>query len=293
MGAWGLGISSNDTFSDIYQQFFDLYGEGMEIIDISAKPIRANQEIIEIPEDSNNFWFALAKAQWECKSLDKGLFEKVKDIIVSGNDLKVWSDLGATKADLKIRQKNLNKFLDTLQSEKPKPRKREKKKLYNSIFKKGDCLVYKMENEKYGGAFVLADEENSETGSNLIAITTIEKSEIPTIKDFEKAEVIVKRRKELKCIIENNKLKETKEYWLEHEEVGWISAMNWKNGEYDIKVIGSLPVTKTYTTKADFKVGFGWHALFVNLPRLPEYENINGKPNKRLKLKNIRKKHWL
>ena len=27
MGAWGTGISSNDTYADIYEQFIDLYNE--------------------------------------------------------------------------------------------------------------------------------------------------------------------------------------------------------------------------------------------------------------------------
>jgi hypothetical protein len=28
MGTWGTGISSNDTFSDVYDDFFKYYNEG-------------------------------------------------------------------------------------------------------------------------------------------------------------------------------------------------------------------------------------------------------------------------
>ena len=31
MGTWGTGISSNDTFADIYDEFFDLYNDGLSV----------------------------------------------------------------------------------------------------------------------------------------------------------------------------------------------------------------------------------------------------------------------
>ena len=85
MGAWGTAISSNDTYADIYDEFFDLYNEGQSVEDISKKLIADNQETINEPDDSNNFWFALAKAQWECKQLDTELLERVKEIIQTEN----------------------------------------------------------------------------------------------------------------------------------------------------------------------------------------------------------------
>ena len=85
MGAWGTAISSNDTYADIYGEFFDLYNDGQSVEDISKKLITDNQETINEPDDSNNFWFALAKAQWECKQLDNDILERVKQIIETGN----------------------------------------------------------------------------------------------------------------------------------------------------------------------------------------------------------------
>ena len=48
---------------------FDLYDDGLDVAEISEKLITTNQEIINDIYDSNNFWFALAKAQWQCKQL--------------------------------------------------------------------------------------------------------------------------------------------------------------------------------------------------------------------------------
>jgi len=81
MGAWGTAISSNDTYADIYSEFFELYNDGLDVEEISKKLIADNQETIDDTDDSNNFWFALAKAQWECKQLDNDIFARVKNVI--------------------------------------------------------------------------------------------------------------------------------------------------------------------------------------------------------------------
>ena len=84
MGTWGTAIKSNDTSSDIYADFFELYNEGQEPAEISKKLIKDNTELINNPDDCNNLWFVLALAQWETKSLEQELYEKVKSIIESG-----------------------------------------------------------------------------------------------------------------------------------------------------------------------------------------------------------------
>src|SRR5689334_18779357 len=85
MGTWGTGLSSNDTYADIYDSFFELYNDGLNVDEISKKLIKENQEIIDDQDDANNFWFALAKAQWECKDLNREILEKVRHIIESGS----------------------------------------------------------------------------------------------------------------------------------------------------------------------------------------------------------------
>ena len=239
MGAWGTGISSNDTYADIYEQFFDLYNDGLSVSEITKRLIDENQETINIEEDAPNFWFAIANAQWECKALEKEVLLKVEHIINSGEDIRIWKELDASPTDLKTREKVLNKFLSKLQTEKDKPRKRTKKKLYNSIFKKGDCLVYKMDNGNYGGAFVLTDEQETEVGTNYIAITTIDKSDKPSIEDFKVADVYVKRVNEISF-----KGTEMNKKWVDQPQIGGFYAFNFKNHGLEIEVIGQLPIFK-------------------------------------------------
>ncbi|MFV8331767.1 hypothetical protein [Flavobacterium sp. GSP14] len=63
MGTWGNAISSNDTYADIYNTFFEMYNDGFSVNEISKRLILENRETIENTDDSNNFWFALSKSQ--------------------------------------------------------------------------------------------------------------------------------------------------------------------------------------------------------------------------------------
>lgn len=287
MGTWGTGISSNDTYADIYEQFIDLYNEGLSVPDITKRLIDKNQEIINIEEDAPNFWFAIANGQWECKALDKEIFSKVEHIINSGEDIRIWKELDATPADLKAREKVLSKFLSKLQTEKDKPKKRTKKKFYNSIYQKGDCLTYLMNNGNYGGAFVLTDERQTETGTNYIAITTIDKPTKPNLDDFKIAEVYIKRVNEIdfsQSVLKAN--------WVDQPQIGGFSAMV-KNKDVDIEIVGQLPIYKEYKIRQDRQIGFGWIVLKSAIPFKDEYIKINGQTKTKLKLSKWTKKHWL
>ncbi len=191
MGTWGTAISSNDTYADFYGEFFEMYNDGLDIVEISRKLIAENQETINDTDDCNNFWFALAKAKWECKQLDKELFDRVKSIIETGADLEVWRQLDSDEKDIKKRQFVLNKFLADLQKERPKAKSRKKKRICQPAFEKGDCLTFKLENGNFGGAVVLEAIKDSEFGYNLIATTRINQPNKPTKVDFVNAEVLV------------------------------------------------------------------------------------------------------
>jgi len=279
MGAWGTAISSNDTYADIYEEFIDLYNDGGSVTKITEQLINDNQETINLPEDATNFWFAIANAQWECKELDKYILKKVEDIVNTGEDLRIWKELEASESDLKAREKVLIKFLAKIKTEKEKPRRRTKKKVYTSIFKKGDCLTYVMDNGNYGGAFVLTDEQETPTGMNYIAITTIDKVEKPTLIDFKNAEIYVKRRK-LFIFKENSAVEE----WSDEPEIGGFFADSFKKEKIEIDVIAQLPIHNNYVIRQDRFTGFGWGVLKESIPFKTEYTRINGKAKLTLKL---------
>lgn len=281
MGTWGTGISSNDVYEDVYYQFFELYNQGQSALSISDKLIENNQELIDSEEDQNNFWFTLAKAQWECKALDPEVLKKVKYIIESEKDIKLWQELEASNSEINKRRKILEKFLDRISKEKTNAKTRKKKKFRESIYQKGDCLIFNLEDGDYCGAFVLDGEQDSEFGLNLIAVTDIKKIDQPTLKDFEKAKILSKFIQ-----IGPNKFEP-------REEINWYYAHHHKNAETEFKVLGNLEVTKHYYSSKDYQ---SFSPSWDNLKIFQDYyysDKQKSKPQIRVKLKNLRKKYWL
>lgn len=136
MGTWNIKISGSDSFQDIYQNFFDAYNKGQEPADISKQIQDDYAEMFEDSDDRNNSLFGLALAQWETKSLETAIYNQVKEIIESGNDLVVWKELGADEKSINQRKIVLDKFLTQISSEREKPKRRVKPKYefsYNEL----------------------------------------------------------------------------------------------------------------------------------------------------------------
>jgi len=233
MGAWGTAISSNDTYADIYDEFFDLYNDGQSVDQISKKLIAENQEIINELDDSNNFWFALAKAQWECKQIDPLILERVKHIVETGSDIEVWQRLKADRNDVKKRKVVLDKFLADLQTEKPKAKTRKRKVIKYPPFEKGHCLTFKLANGNYGGAVILEAIKDSEYGHTLIATTRINQRAKPTTNDFENAEVLIANYAN----------------WDNHFNIKWYLPIRHKQVEHLIEKVGTIEVQISYDIK--------------------------------------------
>ena len=128
MGTWNTSINGNDSFLDIYQNFFDLYNQGQNPGDISRQLQDDFEDTFSDYEDKNNSLFALALAQWETKSLDPSILKQVKEIIESGNDLDLWKELEADEKAIKRRRTVLENFLKKISTERDKPKRRVRQK---------------------------------------------------------------------------------------------------------------------------------------------------------------------
>ena len=128
MGIWNNKIDGNDTFQDIYQNFYDLYNQGQNPAEVSKKIQEDFAAMFTEYDDRNNSLFGLAFAQWETKSLDLKVYKKVKDIIEKGNDLELWKGLGADNKTIEKRKKELEKFLTQISIEREKPKRRVRQK---------------------------------------------------------------------------------------------------------------------------------------------------------------------
>lgn len=157
MGCWGMGITQSDEYSEIYERFMEEYDQGKPIEDIKADIFEEYFDLFD--EDDgvlHDMYFAIGKAEWMCGGISDEVFEAISDIINSGKNIAFYRELEATERDLKLRQKNLEKFLNSLSTPRDKVKKRkvptekyvkvEKPKLPS--FHCGDVFAYKVD-EKY------------------------------------------------------------------------------------------------------------------------------------------------
>jgi hypothetical protein len=231
MGTWGINITDDDLYKDIEYKFLNLYNEGIDVNIITKKIIENYNESLNSDKDSNGFWLSIAYLQWQCKSLDKLVFDKVKDIVESKSDLQLWEELGASKSEINKREKILSEFLIKISTPKKSPKRRIKKKLFNSIYKKGDCLSFKLRNGKYGSALVIDEEENTEFGSNTIVISNLEQEKKPTIDDLKKAGI--------RYYKDGN---QNEEFYFPYISHVWATHFAEDSTDMDITVIGKLKI---------------------------------------------------
>ena len=276
MGTWGTAIKSNDTSADIYADFFDLYNDGKESTEIKKKLISDN------PNGTNDFWFTLALALWETKSLSNDILDKVREIIESESDLKVWRELDASESDIKKRKIVLDKFLVKLKSIKAKPKARKRITKKEPIFKKGSCLTFKLNNGNYGGAVVLDSDFVSGYGYNLIVPTRINQNNKPTILDFKNSNVLVANFGN----------------WNDKIPLNWFLPKYFKKDFLELfEDIGTIPIEKKFDpiTNSEY-AGFtsDWESFIINpVNEQFEYEKENG-INKSFSINKLtkRKKWW-
>lgn len=275
MGTWGTGISSNDSYADVHGEFFELYNGGVEVGEASVKLIEQNQETISDPDDANNFWFALARAQWDCGQLDPGILRRVSLIIESGADVDVWRRLDAAEKDIQKRAKVLAAFLIKLKSENAKPRRRKKKALKQPPFEKGTCVAFKLNNGNYGGAVVIEAVAMEGFGMNLVASTRLNQETLPSEDDFLSAEVLL-----LNFVT-----------YQDEPMINWKYSIRFRKDKDLFINVGRIKVSTTYDPKDSTKFSYG--GLWSSIPEVAslqfESEKTNRRPRKILKITKLMK----
>ncbi|MEM9231846.1 MAG: hypothetical protein AAGB10_19805 [Pseudomonadota bacterium] len=125
MGVWGTGLYQSDDTADFKSEFSDSAKLPIDTDALVARMCKA-YALGKDPhdEDEVDFWLALAD-QLHRYGLDHpATFATARDIIISGADLAVKTELEMSPADLKKRAKVLEDLLDAWSRPHPKPRKR-------------------------------------------------------------------------------------------------------------------------------------------------------------------------
>lgn len=148
MGCWGMGMAQSDEFCEIYDHFMEEYDDGKSVAEITAGILaKYHAEFDDADGVMHDVYFALAKSEWMCCEQSELVLNRVTEIIESGANLEFYRELEASDKDLVIRRRNLDKFLQSLQTPREKPRKRKRtapaeEKAFPPL-EAGDCFAFK------------------------------------------------------------------------------------------------------------------------------------------------------
>ena len=92
MGTWGTAIFSDDTASDVRNDFRELIGDGLSPEEATARLMTRYGSIVDDPEGGTTFWLGLAVTQWKSGRLQESVKKRALEIIDSGADLRLWSE---------------------------------------------------------------------------------------------------------------------------------------------------------------------------------------------------------
>lgn len=126
MGCWGMGITQSDEYCEIYERFMEEYDEGKPIDAIINDILEEYLDEFEADDGVlHDVYFALGKAEWMCGGISDTIIERITQIIRNDENIIFLRELEATEKELKLRKKNLEKFLAGLIIPRGKTRKRK------------------------------------------------------------------------------------------------------------------------------------------------------------------------
>jgi hypothetical protein len=147
MGTWDIGLYSSDIAIDLklsIKVICSLPYDDKRIVDEiveSYKDIAFDKD----DEDCTVFWLVLAdqlhKKGFNCPEV----FEKAIRIIDSGQDVKIFRDLGADESSLKKREGKLQKLKDKLIESPPNKVRKILKKPEKLLFDIGDVILFPLD----------------------------------------------------------------------------------------------------------------------------------------------------
>ena len=145
MGAWGVGITSNDAAHDLKKDFqaaFSYYD-----VETALKKIDAYVRLDGYDETDKSDWcdyyYSLANFMWKKGILTDKVRDTAVNMIDTGFGLEIWADEG--EKTLYKRKKVLAKFREMLLSPQPVKKKIKVDLFLDSVFDIGDYIAFQLQ----------------------------------------------------------------------------------------------------------------------------------------------------
>jgi hypothetical protein len=143
MGTWGTALFSDDTASDVREDFKRHVGDGLTAEAATALMVKEWGSALDDPDDGPPFWLALAATQWSLGRLVPEVMNQALRILDNGVDLRRWDN------DKKLQAKRLlvlERLREQLVSTQP-PQKKIGPTFRNSnAWARGSVQAYKLSN---------------------------------------------------------------------------------------------------------------------------------------------------
>ena len=146
MGAWGPAIFSDDTASDVRDEYRDHVGDGMSGVEATDRLLSTWREALEDEDEASVFWLALAATQQRCGRLEDRVRDEALAIIESGSDLSRWSDQPEWAMRRRVVLQDLAAYLHGPQSA---PKRIRKRRRFECEWPIGEHLAYRLPSGRY------------------------------------------------------------------------------------------------------------------------------------------------
>lgn len=94
MGAWGVGLFSDDTACDVRDTYRQAAAEGLEADTARDRVLERFANALEDKEDGPVVWLALAATAWDMGRLDDATRDRALEVIAQGEGIDRWEEAG-------------------------------------------------------------------------------------------------------------------------------------------------------------------------------------------------------
>ena len=154
MGAWGTAIFSDDTASDIRDEWRDAILDGLSPEDAMQRLLETFGDHLEEPDTEKLFWMALAAAQMETGRLLPDVCDRALGIIAAGGDVDRWREDG-DESLARQRARVLERLAAKLRGPQPKPKRLRRPGALSVPLEVGDVVRVGAQREDENEALVV------------------------------------------------------------------------------------------------------------------------------------------
>lgn len=145
MGAWGVGLFSDDTACDVRDEYRKAVSEGLEAEAARDRVLRFSATALDDPEEAPVVWLALAATAWKMGRLDDATRDRALEIIAGRKGMERWDEAGLGGK----REAELAKLAETLRSPQKPASKPRKKSGFASSWTVGQIIGYRQQTGRW------------------------------------------------------------------------------------------------------------------------------------------------